>query len=400
MSPGCSTSPEICRKEVIEKILLDSARLAFRPFVNTKKPCAKKLGARHSREEGVMNLRRVCVFLVSCFFAFAIIGISISSTLAKSRLPRVLNLATHPLGSKYNALGSGLATVLSSHLTTEVKVMPTGGPAVWLPMIATAEVDLGVANNWDSKMGWLAKGYYRKVMKGKGAPIRLICNGSPNINGVIVRADSDIKAGKDLKGKRYVGIFTGSAAITAQAQAALANFGLSPKDVKMISVPGVSHGVKALIEGRADACGSSVIGMGVIAELDAKKGARFLSFDPSPAAEKRYADIFPAVAVRVEPGPKKIGVREPIYMMKYDTYLVGSRNLDEETVYQIVKVLWEYNKELWPIHPAFKTWTTELFVSRKATVPYHPGAVKFYKEKGVWSSEMDRLQQELLAIPE
>ena len=131
--------------------------------------------------------------IISCLvFTFAVLPLTTASGQSSS-LPAVLNVATHPLGSKYNALGSGLATVLSSHLSTEFKVMPTGGPAEWLPMMSTGEVDLGVANNWDSKMGWIAKGPYEKILKGKGAPIRLVCNGSPNINGVVVRAESRMK---------------------------------------------------------------------------------------------------------------------------------------------------------------------------------------------------------------
>ena len=343
-------------------------------------------------------IKKKAVMILTSFFmvwTLTVLAFPITSE-GKTPLPPVLNLATHPLGSKYNALGSGIGTVLSAHLSTEFKVMPTGGPAVWLPMIRSEEVDLGVANGWDSKMGYLASGAYKKIMGGKGSPIRLICNGSPNLNGVITSAKSAIKTGNDLRGKRFVGRYTGSAAISAQAAAALANFGLTPNDVKFISVPGVSHGVKSIIEGRADASGSAVIGMGVVAELDAKRGARFLSFDPSPAAAKRYADIFPAVPVKVEPGPKRIGIREPTYMMKYDTYLVGAKNLSDETAYQIVKILWEYNKELWPIHAALKSWTTDLFVTKNATVPYHPGTIKFYKEKGVWNAEMDQVQSRLL----
>lgn len=343
-----------------------------------------------NKKKSVLIFTSFCMILTFMVIAFPITSMGQS-------LPSVLNLATHPLGSKYNALGSGIATVLSAHLTTEFKVMPTGGPAVWLPMTRSKEVDLGVANAWDSKMGYLASGPYKKIMGGKGGPIRLICNGSPNLNGVIVAAKSDIKTGKDLRGKRFVGRFTGSAAISAQAAGALANFGLTPKDVKFISVPGVSAGVKSIIEGRADASGSAVIGMGVVAELDAKRGARFLSFDPSPAAAKRYADIFPAVPVQVKPGPKRIGIREPTYMMKYDTYLVGSKGLSNETAYQVVKTLWDYNKELWPIHGALRSWTTNLFVTKNATVPYHPGTIKFYKEKGVWSAEMDKVQSRLLS---
>jgi TRAP transporter TAXI family solute receptor len=345
-----------------------------------------------------MNNKKIVLILTIFCMGLAFTVLPFPGTSAgQTSLPQVLNLATHPLGSKYNALGSGLGTVLSTHLSTEFKVMPTGGPAVWLPMVIREEVDLGVANGWDSKMGYLAAGPYEKIMGGKGAPIRLMCNGSPNINGVIVAANSNIKTGNDLRGKRFVGRYTGSAAITAQAAGALANFGLSQDDVKFISVPGVSHGVKAIIEGRADATGSAVIGMGVIAELDAKRGARFLSFDPSPAAAKRYADIFPAVPIKVLPGPKKIGVREPTYMMKYDTYLVGAESLSDETAYQIVKTLWDYNKELWPIHAALKSWTTDLFVTKNATIPYHPGAIKFYKEKGVWDAEMDKVQRQLLS---
>lgn len=346
-----------------------------------------------------MNRKNAAIiFTAFCMFlTFSVLCVP-KISMGQSSLPPVLNLATHPLGSKYNALGSGLGAVLSAHLSTEFKVMPTAGPVVWLPMIKTGEVDLGVANNWDTKMGWLAKGPYEKVMGGKGAPIRLLCNGSPNINGVIAAADSGIMKGADIKGKRYVGIFKGSAAITAQAMAALANFGLSPEDVKMISVPGVSHGVKALIEGRADVCGSAVIGMGAIVELDAKRGARFLSFDDSPEAAKRYAEIFPAVPIKVEPGPKKIGIKGPTIMMKYDTYLVGAERLSDQTAYEIVKTLWDYDKELWPINVALKTWTTDLFVTKNATIPYHPGAIKFYKEKGVWNTDMDKVQAKLLSM--
>jgi len=65
--------------------------------------------------------------------------------------------------------------------------------------------------------------------------------------------------------------------------------------------------------------------------------------------------------------------------------------------YQIVKTLWEHDKELGAIHVRLKDWTNDRFVSSKATVPYHPGAVKFYQEMGVWTGDMAKLQQNLLA---
>jgi uncharacterized protein len=265
-------------------------------------------------------------------------------------------------------------------------------------MIRSGEVDLGIANNWDCQHGFLAKGPFEKPLQGKGSRIRLLTSGTPNIMSVLVSETSGIKKYQDIRGKRYIGVYTGSAGQTAQAEAALANFGLTEKDVRMVSVPGVGPAIRALIEGRADASGTGALGMGLVAELDASKGARFISYDTSPEAIKRFQALFPAEPIRVEPGPGKIGIKEPTVMMQYDTYLVGRANLTEEGVYEIVKVLWEYNKELWPIHVGLKSWTTDRFVIETPLVPYHPGAIKFYKEKGVWNAEMDKIQQSLLAM--
>ncbi len=44
-----------------------------------------------------------------------------------------------------------------------------------------------------------------------------------------------------------------------------------------------------------------------------------------------------------------------------------------------------------------KEWTPDRFVSKEALIPYHPGAIRFYKEKGVWTDEMAKLQEALLA---
>lgn len=314
----------------------------------------------------------------------------------KVELPKVINLATHPVGTLLNSFGNGMASVLSRHLPTIVKVMPTTGPTEWFPMVATGEVDIGVVSNWDAKMGRLAKEEYKIATAGKGAPIYLLCSGTPNLNSVLTSEASGIKKGADLKGKRVVVTFTGSAGITALARADLANFGLSPTDVKGISVPSVEAGVRAMIEGRADATGSAGMGMAAIAELEADKGARYLSLDPSPEAFQRMQEHFPCYKVQVHPGPGRIGIKEPTWMMAYDFYLVGSEKLSHEVVYSLIKTLWEFDKELGPIHARLKDWTKEKYVTSKATIPYHPGAVRFYKEIGAWGGEMDSIQKKLL----
>ncbi len=311
-------------------------------------------------------------------------------------LPKILTLATHPVGTLLNTFGTGLATVLSKHLPTTVKVMPTTGPTEWLPMIVSGEVDFGILNNWDAKNGRLGREEYKAATGGKGSPIFLLCSGTPNLGGILTSEASGIKKGSDLRGKRVVCIYTGSAGVSGQAKANLANFGLTPNDVKVVSVPSVEAGVRAIIEGRADATGSAGLGMATNNELEADKGARYLSFDPSPEALKRMQEYYPCYLAQVSPGPGRVGIKEPTYMMAYDFYLVGSEKMSVDVAYSLIKTLWEFDKELAPIHIRLKEWTRDRYVTKTATIPYHPGVIRFYKEVGAWGADMDAVQKKLL----
>jgi len=90
-------------------------------------------------------------------------------------------------------------------------------------------------------------------------------------------------------------------------------------------------------------------------------------------------------------------VKEAITVAKYPFYLVAGAKVSDDAAYQLVKVLWEKNEELFAMHARLKAWKKEGFVDESATVPYHPGAVRFYKEVGAWSPKMDEIQAKLLA---
>lgn len=312
-------------------------------------------------------------------------------------VPKVMNLGTHGVGSLLNAIGIGLGKVIGSNLDTQVKVMPGAGPSQWLPQIATGEVHMGVLNNYDAQHGRAADGGYEKALRNKGAPILLLTSGTRNWLGPVVSEESGIKSCADLKGKRIVVRYTGSAGVSAQGAAVAANCGLDTRDFRSVPVAGgPDKGVQAIIDGSADVSGSGAVGMGIIAELDARRGARFISLDPSPKAWARFREHFPATAKKVDPAPGRVGIRETVYLAEYPFYLVGAEKLSNEAAYRIVKVLWEKNAELFPLHARLKAWVKEGYVDEDATIPYHPGAIRFYKEVGAWSSKMDAVQAKLL----
>jgi len=98
----------------------------------------------------------------------------------------------------------------------------------------------------------------------------------------------------------------------------------------------------------------------------------------------------------VSKGP--VGIPKDTVLVTRNFNLASRPDLPEDTAYQIVKAVWEHDTELAPHHPQLKDWVKERFVGEQTTAPYHTGAIKFYKEKGVWSEKMQARQDELLKM--
>ena len=138
------------------------------------------------------------------------------------------------------------------------------------------------------------------------------------------------------------------------------------------------------------------MGAPIATEAVAKVNARFLSLDPSPEAVKRMKAYSETSYVAKVPGGLFIGVPEDQYLMHVDVILIATESMSEAAVYEITKVLWEHNDELVK-RPGLMEWKRERFVTKEPGIPYHNGAVKFYKEKGLWSKDMEEFQKTALA---
>ncbi len=91
-------------------------------------------------------------------------------------------------------------------------------------------------------------------------------------------------------------------------------------------------------------------------------------------------------------------VVEDTCFIAYDNYLAVGKNVPDGVVEAVLKALWDNVEKLPPLHPIFKEWTRAQAAAADVTAPYHPAAVRFYKERGVWKPEMDQAQQKLLSL--
>ena len=163
----------------------------------------------------------------------------------------------------------------------------------------------------------------------------------------------------------------------------------------MIHVPAVNDGVDALVQGRADVT-EHALNSAKIKEADASVGVRHVSIDCSPAGAERLKRAVPGYYGRVVKAGTATAVVEDTCFIAYDAYLAAGKTVPDAVVEAALKAVWENTDKLAPIHPLFAEWTRERAVDSEATIPYHPGAVRFYKERGKWPPEMERAQQRLM----
>lgn len=304
-----------------------------------------------------------------------------------------LEIVTLPAGSVAHGAASGIGSVVSQKSDLTLLAAPYAGPQVLVPMVnrgAAAFTLLNVADTHEAYRG------IKPAYKAAHGNLRLVSVGYENRVSALTTAKSGIGTIKDIKGRRVAGVYSAHKTCAAMAAAVMANFGLDWKDVKVVPVPSVVPGVKALGEGRAEVNPCAAIGMGAVREVNAKTPLKFLSVNPAADAMKRATEHFVGLRAEKAKGGSSDGLTEDVYVFHYDFYLLTHAKVPDDVVYTVVKTLWNNLDDLRKTHGALRSWKRERMASTGVTAPYHPGAVKFFKEAGAWNAELEAERGKLL----
>ncbi len=302
-------------------------------------------------------------------------------------LPRTVAIASNLPGTGAHAMASGLAAVASKVTPIATKVQPYNGPNAWMPLLESGEIEFGFINILDAHMAATGTGNYKKAY-----PMIRIASGGvfPFTGSLMVRDKSDIKRPSDLKGKRMAWDFGGHAITQTWQSAAMEVSGLRPSDVVQVRFSNLNDAIRAVPEGKVDAT-FAAIGIGVNEEANAMEPIRFLSLPAGEGSNKILAK-YGASIVRQEPAT---GIRGETDVIGYALHVATSTKVSERVVSTLVKAWWDHLSELHTIHPQFKRWTKDVQAIANFTVPYHPGAVRFYREVGVWTAKHDARTKEI-----
>ncbi len=285
--------------------------------------------------------------------------------------------ATLPPGTLNHTTATAISKVLKEKGGMNVLVQPTAGDNVIIPMVSRGEAEIGISNIMEAQDG----------MERGQKDLRIIVAAHALRTPFFVRKDSTMRTIADLKGKRVTLGYSAMRNIDVASRAMLASAGLTEADIKPVLVPNVVRSADDFISGAADMF-YFAFGAPKVREVDATVGGiRVLDMDEKgmPAARK----IMPwGYLTQVGPGPIFIGVEKPMKVYSFDNVLLTHAKVPDDIIYKILDTLEKNKSELVAVQPVLREFSAEAGYKQYG-VPYHPGALKYFKERNLTAKALE-----------
>jgi len=283
--------------------------------------------------------------------------------------------ATMQPGTLNHTSGTAVAKVLKEKAGLNVVIQPTAGESVLIPLVSRGEAEFGIANIFEVE-----------AARTSSPDLRLIGSLHPLRGAFWVRKDSAMKTMSDLKGKKVGMGYSAMRTIDPMIKAILATGGLTESDVTPVLIPNVVRGADDFSAGAADMF-FFAFGAPKVREVDATVGGiRVLEIPESgmAAAKKIVPEGYLSPAT---PTPFFIGVEKPMGVYTWDNMIFASVKVSDDVVYKVIDTLEQNKADLVAIQPALREFSAA-GLYKTYDLPYHPGALKYFKEHNIQTKSL------------
>lgn len=292
-----------------------------------------------------------------------------------------LNIGALPKGSPAHGIAIALAGVVGDNSNLSLRAVAFERASAALSMVDQGKLTMAVASAIDANFAVQGSKYYQGR---KLSDLRILARLMSYRAGFVVRRGSDIRSIADFKGRRFPTGMVGHNVLDYLARAAFATEGMSFKDVSGVPVESFMQTMSQLVAGRIE--GSFIAPASRVArEADASVKIRFVSIKQSPRTAAVVRRIAPgAFFAVVSPARRRSFIEKPITMLGVDYLLLVGSKVPARVAYETVKTLYLGRKGLIARHRMYRGFATKLMSKKGLGLAYHPGAIKFYDEAGIW----------------
>src|SRR5438067_5732152 len=291
-----------------------------------------------------------------------------------------ISIATGGTGGVYYPLGGGMAAVLSRYVSgMQATAEVTGGSVANLQLIGTGKPYLGMT------MADATLDAYKGQDKftGKPVPVRTLMVMYPNRMHVVSIEGTGIGKIADLKGKR-VSTGSGGSATEVMAFRVIEAAGLDKdRDMKRERL-GVAESVNAIKDRKIDAFfWVGGLPTAAVTDLANTPGVKIKLIDHADAVaamNKKHGNLYVKDVISKD---VYRGTEKDNQIATVNNLLVAREKMDADTAYNIVKIIFDHKDDLVRTHKEAENIKLENQKKDASPIPWHPGAMKYFAEKGL-----------------
>jgi TRAP transporter TAXI family solute receptor len=309
-----------------------------------------------------------------------------------TKLPKVVSMTTLPEGSaKYNQ-AAAFRAVVEQFSPMKLRLESSATDLTRVGPLALKQAEFAALT------GGLAAGAAKgDAIFGKlgPTPIRRVWNGFPFVGAMYSRGDAGFKTIADLKEKRLPQS-PGAYEWSLNNAGILAFGGLTLEDVKIVTVSGIQAALKGPLEGTLDATQGSLFSSAVVELAASPHGVHWFDMPASDGEGWKRQEKVTPWARPIKTGAAGLKDGQTITGAGYEDGIYSTTAVSEDIVYAFCLAMYRGIDTYRKMDKGLLKWTWEQAHSAEVMpyVPYHPGAVKFLKEKGVWTAAHEAIQQE------
>jgi TRAP transporter TAXI family solute receptor len=290
-----------------------------------------------------------------------------------------LSIATGGTGGVYYPLGGALANVLTKSIPgVEASAEVTSASVDNIKLVGAGKADVAFSLSDTASDGFNGTGKFKEKV-----PVRSIAVLYANKSQWVTVEGRGIEKMQDLKSKRISTGAPGSGTETI-ALRILEAYGIDPeKDVKREKLS-VAESVNAIKDKKIDAFfWSGGVPTAAVTDLAATPGTKIKLLDHTdaiPNLVKKYGSLYVKGVIPAKSYP---GQDKDVHVVDVWNVLVVHEKMDEKLVYPIVKTVFEKKAELVAVHQEAANLDLSTQYQGGSPIPFHPGAVKYFSEKGL-----------------
>jgi TRAP transporter TAXI family solute receptor len=286
-----------------------------------------------------------------------------------------LILATGGTAGTYYPFGGAMAKIWNSKIPgMNVTAQSTGASAENVRLINKKEVELALVQSDTIDFAYNAKEAFKEKLT-KMAAIAVLY---PEIIQIVIRGDSKATSFANLKGLK-IGVGAPGSGTEANFRQLLDVYGMKKEDVKAQYLS-FAESAEQFKDKHIDAFFVTAgIPNAAITDVAVMHSIRILSIPSDKVSQltKKYPFLSPAVI----PANTYKNQSADVKTVAVAAVLIASTDLKEDVVYKLTKALFDNQTELAASHAKGKELNIKT-AAKGVSIPFHPGAVKYYKEKG------------------